>query len=64
AAAQKAMTGLKRKVYTPDRTAHRVYAELYPLYRQLHDSFGTADRHGNCANVMKQLLEIRATART
>ena len=64
AAAQKAMTGLKRKVYTPDRTAHRVYAELYPLYRQLHDSFGTTDRHGNCANVMKQLLEIRATART
>ena len=63
AQAQKAMTGLKKKTYTPDRAAHEVYAKLYPLYRQLHDSFGTPAWTGNCANVMKQLLEIRAKAR-
>ena len=63
AAAQRAMTGLKRKVYSPNRAAHKVYGELYKLYRQLHDSFGTTDWTGNCANVMKQLLEIRANVR-
>ena len=62
-AAQKAMTGLKARAYTPDRAAHRVYTELYALYRQLHDAFGTAGWTGNCHNVMKRLLAIRAKAR-
>jgi L-ribulokinase len=61
AAAQRAMTGLKPKVYRPDPAAHRVYRKLYPLYRQLHDGFGLA--RGACANVMKELLAIRAAAR-
>jgi len=59
-AAQKAMTGLKGKVYTPDPAAHNVYKELYALYRQLHDCFGTTTWRGDCHNVMKQLLAIRA----
>jgi L-ribulokinase len=63
AAAQHAMTGLRKKVYRPDPAAHRTYAELYPLYRQLHDAFGTRQWTGNCANVMKRLLEIRSLAR-
>jgi len=62
-AAQEAMTGLKKKVYRPSPAAHRVYATLYPLYRQLHDSFGTVAWRGNLANVMKRLLEIRSLAR-
>ncbi len=62
-AAQKAMTGLKKKVYQPDKAAHKVYRELYALYRQLHDAFGRADWQGNCHNVMKDLLDIRARAR-
>jgi L-ribulokinase len=60
AAAQKAMTGLKAKVYAPDPAAHAVYAKLYTLYRQLHDCFGTTTWRGDCHNVMKELLALRA----
>jgi L-ribulokinase len=62
-AAQIAMSGLKRKVYRPDRKSHAVYKRLYELYRQLHDAFGTTAWQGNLHNVMKQLLEIRSEAR-
>jgi len=62
-AAQKAMTGLKAKVFKPNPAAHKTYRELYALYRQLHDAFGTDGWSGNCHNVMKQLLEIRARVR-
>ena len=62
-AAQKAMTGLKTKVFKPNPAAHKVYQQLYVLYRQLHDAFGTEGWSGSCYNVMKQLLEIRASAR-
>jgi len=64
AAAQKAMTGLKPVVYKPDPAAHAVYRELYKLYRQLHDAFGTTDWNGNLHGVMKTLIEIRNTARS
>ena len=62
-AAQKAMTGLKAKKFKPDPKARRVYQEIYPLYKDLHDAFGTKDWNGNLGHVMKQLLEIRAKAR-
>jgi L-ribulokinase len=62
-AAQKAMTGVKKRVFTPDPQAHAVYKELYALYRKLHDAFGTKEWNGNLHDVMKRLLEIRATAR-
>ncbi|MBU6398971.1 MAG: ribulokinase, partial [Verrucomicrobia bacterium] len=42
-AAQKAMTGLKPRVFRPAPQAHQVYRELYPLYRNLHDAFGTRE---------------------
>jgi L-ribulokinase len=64
AAAQAAMTGLKKKVYEPNPAAHAVYRRLYGLYRQLHDCFGTNTWKGDCSNVMKQLLDIRNEART
>ncbi len=60
AAAQQAMTGLKTKAYKPDPAAHEVYKKLYTLYRQLHDCFGTTTWHGDCHNVMKELLALRA----
>jgi L-ribulokinase len=63
AAAQKAMTGLKPKVFKPNARAHAVYRELYPLYRTLHDAFGTPDWHGNLYGVMKSLIDIRARVR-
>jgi L-ribulokinase len=63
AQAQAAMAGLKAKVFRPNPQAHAVYAELYPLYRQLHDAFGTREWNGNMYNVMKKLLEIRHQVR-
>ena len=62
-AAQKAMTGLKPKVFRPDRAAHEIYKQLYALYKQLHDAFGTTQWQGNLHAVMKQLLAIRAKVR-
>jgi L-ribulokinase len=58
-AAQKAMTGLKPRVFKPNPKAHEVYRELYILYRKLHDAFGIRDWTGNLHDVMKQLIEIR-----
>jgi len=63
ATAQKKMTGLKPKIYKPDPKAHAVYRELYPLYRTLHDAFGTKDWSGNLFGVMKQLIDIRNRVR-
>ena len=63
AAAQKAMTGLRKKVYEPKADAHAIYQELYSLYRQLHDCFGTNTWKGDCSNVMKRLIEIRNRVR-
>jgi len=63
AAAQKAMTGLKPRVFKPDAKAHAVYRELYPLYRKLHDAFGTTEWNGNLHDVMKRLIDIRNRVR-
>jgi L-ribulokinase len=63
ASAQKAMTGLKPQVYKPDPKAHAVYKELYKVYRELHDAFGTKEWNGNLHGVMKKLIEIRSQAR-
>lgn len=63
AEAQRAMTGLKDRVFTPDPEAHAVYQELYALYRELHDAFGTKEWQGNLYHVMKTLLDIRDRAR-
>ena len=63
ATAQKRMTGLKPKVFKPDAKAHATYQELYALYKQLHDAFGTQDGGGNLYGVMKELIEIRGRVR-
>jgi L-ribulokinase len=63
ARAQKAMTGLKPRVFKPDAKAHAVYRELYPLYRKLHDAFGTETWRGNLHDVMKRLIDIRSRVR-
>ena len=57
--AQKSMTGLKPRIFQPDSKAHAVYQELYALYRQLHDAFGTRQVDGSLHGVMKRLIEIR-----
>ena len=63
AAAQKKMTGLKPTVYKPNAKAHAVYKELYALYKELHDAFGTKEWNGNLYGVMKKLIEIRSKVR-
>jgi L-ribulokinase len=63
ATAQKKMTGIKPRVFKPKAKNHEVYKQLYPLYRQLHDAFGTTNWQGNLHNVMKQLIDIRTKAR-
>ena len=63
AAAQKAMTGLKQRIFKPNAATNRVYKELYNLYRQLHDALGTKTYSANLHNVMKDLLAIRTKAR-
>jgi L-ribulokinase len=63
ASAQKAMTGLKSRDYHPNPKAHEVYQQLYPLYRKLHDAFGTKEWNGNLFAVMKELIQIRNTVR-
>jgi L-ribulokinase len=61
--AQQRMTGVKAKVYRPNKAAAAVYAELYGLYRTLHDAFGTQNGPGNLHQIMKQLIAIRDRAR-
>ena len=63
ATAQKKMTGLKPAVYKPNPKAHAVYKELYAIYKQLHDAFGTMQWNGNLYGVMKKLIEIRSRVR-
>jgi L-ribulokinase len=63
AAAQKAMTGLKPKVYKPNAKAHATYREMYAVYKELHDAFGTKEWNGNLFGVMKKLIEIRSRVR-
>jgi L-ribulokinase len=57
--AQEKMTGLKAKVYEPKPEAQKVYDELFTLYRQLHDAFGTTGYNESLFNVMKDLIAIR-----
>ena len=57
--AQEAMTGIRPKTFKPDPARQAVYAELYPLYRKLHDAFGTKSGAGSLYPVMKDLLAIR-----
>jgi L-ribulokinase len=51
--------GVKKRTFKPDPKAHAVYMELYKLYRQLHDAFGTKKQSGSLYNVMKDLLDLR-----
>jgi len=53
------MGGVKKKTYKPDAGNNKIYQELYRLYRQLHDAFGTKEWSGSLHNVMKDLLAIR-----
>jgi L-ribulokinase len=61
--AQRRMTGVKPTAFRPRRAAAAVYAELYPLYTDLHDAFGRTERPVPLAHVMKRLIELRDRVR-
>ena len=58
-----AMTGVLERKFVPNPENVAVYARLYRLYKQLHDTFGAIAHTANLANVMKELLEIRDAVR-
>ncbi len=60
--AQKAMCGIKNITYKPDTENHNTYQQIYKLYTQLHDAFGTSDYKDSLHNVMKDLLDIKQKA--
>jgi L-ribulokinase len=62
-AAQKKMTGVKKVVYRPKKAAADVYAELYALYRTLHDAFGKTGARPPVDDVMKDLVALRDRVR-
>jgi L-ribulokinase len=64
AEAQAAMGGVKRTAYKPNGARHKVYMELYTLYRELHDAFGTKAWTGNLHRVMKDLLALKDRQRS
>jgi len=60
-AAQSAMVPDPESRVNPDRSAVAVYAELYELYRRLHDAFGVRGVD-DMSDVMKRLHAIRKEA--
>ncbi len=61
--AQRKMTGVKQHVYRPNKAAVKIYAELYCLYRTLHDAFGTSADSEPLGRVMKDLIVLRNRVR-
>ncbi len=61
--AQRKMAGVRDLVYRPNRPAAKIYAELYPLYRRLHDAFGTPAGSQSLYSVMKELIALRNRVR-
>ncbi len=58
--AQRAMTRLNNKRYTPNPAHRRVYNRLFEHYRALHDSFGGVRKSADFSHAMKELLVIKA----
>jgi L-ribulokinase len=57
--AQSAMCDIKDTTFKPIWQNHRVYQQLYKLYKQLHDGFGLKDNIQSMGNVMKELLQTK-----
>jgi L-ribulokinase len=57
--AQTAMCGIKDVTYKPITENAKIYQQIYALYKQLHDAFGTQEFSGKMVNIMKELLSIK-----
>ncbi|MEM9018269.1 MAG: ribulokinase, partial [Verrucomicrobiota bacterium] len=60
---QKNCCRLREKEYFPIPENESVYREIYSLYRELHDAFGTAEWSGRVNHVMKNLIALRQKQR-
>jgi L-ribulokinase len=60
--AQKYMVGTGNE-FTPVEENHRTYKQIYRLYQQLHDAFGSPAWSGGMFNLMKELLDIQDSVR-
>jgi L-ribulokinase len=60
---QQQMTGTPAQSFQPNAQAHAVYDQLFSLYRDLHDAFGTPAGPTSLHHVMKPLIAIRDAAR-
>ena len=58
------MKNLTAVLRRPNKEAAKVYAELYALYRRLHDQFGGVGKPEALGDVMKRLLEIKEKAKS
>ena len=61
--AQAALCRVREEVFSPIPENQAVYAQLYTLYRELHDAFGTAEWSGQLTTVMKDLIALREKQR-
>ncbi|NMB26232.1 MAG: ribulokinase [Firmicutes bacterium] len=61
--AQAAMGGLKDKQFVPIPTHVEIYEQLFAIYKELHDAFGTQAYTGNLYHIMKNLLDLRDAVR-
>jgi L-ribulokinase len=61
--AQAAVCGVREQVFEPIPANHKIYVEMYALYSDLHDAFGTKEWSGKLSHVMKELIAIRERQR-
>ena len=57
--AQARMTSVRSQAVHPDLSARAIYDELFSIYRDLHDGFGTPGSTRDLATIMKRLLAVR-----
>ena len=62
--AQRAMGGVQPRCYLPRPESVRIYRELFQLYKDMHDAFGTSKESAPLRHVMKRLIKIREETRS
>ncbi|NOX65969.1 MAG: ribulokinase [Chlorobi bacterium] len=60
-AIQSRVCEVKETNYTPNDKEHETYAQIYKLYKILHDAFGVKGYSESLFEVMKKLIEIKRT---
>lgn len=61
--AQATMGGVKQVRFEPDSKRAAIYAQLYSLYRKLHDAFGMRQTGPELFSIMKELHAIKERSR-